>query len=79
MRRIRLGAARQHVDAVLIYEVFANSERSSNPLAVTKIALVGFFLAPSENIVAMQMTKWFDTNYHYIVPEFTPEAGAGAR
>lgn len=20
---------------------------------------------------AMEMTKWFDTNYHYIVPEFT--------
>jgi 5-methyltetrahydropteroyltriglutamate--homocysteine methyltransferase len=19
----------------------------------------------------MEMTKWFDTNYHYIVPEFT--------
>jgi 5-methyltetrahydropteroyltriglutamate--homocysteine methyltransferase len=22
---------------------------------------------------AMEMTKWFDTNYHYLVPEFTPE------
>ncbi|MDF7807524.1 5-methyltetrahydropteroyltriglutamate--homocysteine S-methyltransferase [Pontiellaceae bacterium B12219] len=22
-------------------------------------------------ITAMEMTKWFDTNYHYIVPEFT--------
>ena len=22
---------------------------------------------------AMEMTKWFDTNYHYIVPEFTPD------
>lgn len=22
---------------------------------------------------AMEMTKWFDTNYHYIVPEFTSE------
>ena len=22
---------------------------------------------------AMSMTKWFDTNYHYIVPEFLPE------
>jgi 5-methyltetrahydropteroyltriglutamate--homocysteine methyltransferase len=25
------------------------------------------------NIPAMEMTKWFDTNYHYIVPEFTPQ------
>ena len=22
---------------------------------------------------AMEMTKWFDTNYHYLVPEFAPE------
>ncbi len=25
----------------------------------------------SQNIAAGEMTKWFDTNYHYIVPEFT--------
>ncbi len=24
------------------------------------------------DVVAMEMTKWFDTNYHYIVPEFKP-------
>lgn len=24
-----------------------------------------------DDITAMEMTKWFDTNYHYIVPEFT--------
>ncbi len=23
------------------------------------------------DVVAMEMTKWFDTNYHYLVPEFT--------
>ena len=23
------------------------------------------------DINAMEMTKWFDTNYHYLVPEFT--------
>jgi|AGTN01.2.fsa_nt_gi 5-methyltetrahydropteroyltriglutamate--homocysteine S-methyltransferase len=26
-----------------------------------------------QDITAMEMTKWFDTNYHYIVPEFTKE------
>jgi 5-methyltetrahydropteroyltriglutamate--homocysteine methyltransferase len=26
----------------------------------------------SGETAAMQMTKWFDTNYHYIVPEFSP-------
>lgn len=25
------------------------------------------------DIAAMEMTKWFDTNYHYIVPEFGPD------
>lgn len=31
--------------------------------------------APSEEagIAAGEMTKWFDTNYHYIVPEFTAQ------
>jgi len=25
----------------------------------------------NHDIIPMEMTKWFDTNYHYIVPEFT--------
>ncbi|MFT3903594.1 MAG: 5-methyltetrahydropteroyltriglutamate--homocysteine S-methyltransferase [Niabella sp.] len=25
------------------------------------------------DLTAMEMTKWFDTNYHYIVPEFTKD------
>jgi 5-methyltetrahydropteroyltriglutamate--homocysteine methyltransferase len=26
----------------------------------------------SKSATAMEMTKWFDTNYHYVVPEFEP-------
>ncbi|UOX34636.1 5-methyltetrahydropteroyltriglutamate--homocysteine S-methyltransferase [Flavobacterium sediminilitoris] len=26
-----------------------------------------------QDVKAMEMTKWFDTNYHYIVPEFTKD------
>lgn len=26
---------------------------------------------------ALEMTKWFDTNYHYLVPEFTPQTRFG--
>ena len=26
-----------------------------------------------QDVVAMEMTKWFDTNYHYIVPEFSED------
>ena len=29
----------------------------------------------NENSVAMEMTKWFNTNYHYIVPEISKESG----
>lgn len=25
-----------------------------------------------KNVPALEMTKWFDTNYHYLVPEFVP-------
>src|SRR5690606_7610239 len=25
------------------------------------------------DVPAMEMTKWFDTNYHFIVPEFQPD------
>lgn len=28
---------------------------------------------PEENVHAGEMTKWFNTNYHYIVPEFTAD------
>jgi 5-methyltetrahydropteroyltriglutamate--homocysteine methyltransferase len=27
----------------------------------------------TETAKAMEMTKWFDTNYHYLVPEFEPD------
>lgn len=29
--------------------------------------------ASDEDIPAMEMTKWFDTNYHYLVPEFSAQ------
>jgi hypothetical protein len=51
VREVRLGAARQHLDAVLIYETFGRSEETSNPLAVAKLALIGFFL-PTEDVEA---------------------------
>jgi 5-methyltetrahydropteroyltriglutamate--homocysteine methyltransferase len=28
---------------------------------------------PARQIVALEMTKWFDTNYHYLVPELSPD------
>lgn len=52
VRKIRLGAARQHVDAVLIYEVVGKSASRSNPLAIANIALLPMFFMPSENVEA---------------------------
>src|SRR5450759_492204 len=39
-----------------------------------KVDLAAYFAMArgSEAAPAMEMTKWFDTNYHYIVPEFEP-------
>ena len=34
-------------------------------------AMARGFQKEGQDVVAMEMTKWFDTNYHYIVPEFT--------
>ena len=41
--------------------------RDGDPLDLYFACARGTDAAP-----AMEMTKWFDTNYHYIVPEFTP-------
>src|SRR4029453_16916083 len=30
-----------------------------------------------DDATAMEMTKWFDTNYHYLVPELGPEVQFG--
>jgi hypothetical protein len=52
VRDIRLAAARQHVDVVLIYETLSRSEQRTNPLAITWLTLIGFYIAPSESIEA---------------------------
>lgn len=52
-------------------------ERFSNlPFSNSKLKLDLYFAMArgyqdgEKDITAMEMTKWFDTNYHYIVPEF---------
>ena len=65
---IRLGAARQHLDAVLIYESFGKSQDRSSPLAITKLALIGYFL-PTENVEAEGLAQAIlvdvRNGYHY--------------
>ena len=52
INRIRLGSARQHLDVVLIYEVFSKTDKSMNPLSIADITLIGGYLLPSKNIKA---------------------------
>lgn len=46
---IRLGAARQHLDAVVIYEEHSTEEEKDNLLSVGKLSLIGGFILPSES------------------------------
>ena len=48
--RIRVGAARQHVDAVLIYEISDSRRDRGTPLTLLDATIVGAFLVPSRAI-----------------------------
>ncbi len=49
------------------HEVALNKENSEMDLY---FAMARGYQKDGLDITAMEMTKWFDTNYHYIVPEF---------
>lgn len=57
MNKIRLGAARQHLDAVLIYEVYSKTDRNSNFLAIADLTIIGGFLLPSHSVEAEGFAK----------------------
>ncbi len=52
VEKIRLGAARQHLDAVLIYEVGANSTRNATPFALADLTIIGGAFLPTRQIKA---------------------------
>ncbi|MCX2453549.1 5-methyltetrahydropteroyltriglutamate--homocysteine S-methyltransferase [Pedobacter sp. PLR] len=52
------------------HEVILNSKNSELDLY---FAMARGYQKDGLDITAMEMTKWFDTNYHYIVPEFTKD------
>ena len=47
---IRRGAARQHLDYVLIYEVGSSSRDKSNALALADLTIIGMFVLPSRDL-----------------------------
>jgi rhombotail lipoprotein len=48
--QIRVGAARQHADAVLVYEVVASSERQGTVLSILDWTIIGLLVVPSRSV-----------------------------
>jgi len=57
IRKIRLAAARQHLDVVLLYEVYGKSSRSSNPLSFMDLTIIGAYLSPGQSLEAEGYAK----------------------
>ncbi len=57
IRKIRLTAARQHLDAVLLYEVYGKSERNSNLLSLLDLTIIGAYLSPGQSLKAEGYAK----------------------
>ena len=50
---IRVGAARQHMDAVMIYEVFGTADTKQSALSVGDLTILGAFLLPGREVDAV--------------------------
>ncbi|HXA00836.1 MAG TPA: 5-methyltetrahydropteroyltriglutamate--homocysteine S-methyltransferase [Cytophagaceae bacterium] len=49
------------------HSIILNKQNTESDLY---FAMARGYQKEDSDIIAMEMTKWFDTNYHYIVPEF---------
>lgn len=47
---IRRGAARQHLDYVLVYEVGSSSQEKANAIALADLTVIGMFVLPSRSV-----------------------------
>ena len=50
IENIRRGAARQHLDYVLVYEVGSSRREKANALALADLTIIGMFVLPSRSI-----------------------------
>jgi hypothetical protein len=84
---IRLAAARQHVDAVLVYTVAGNSTDKMSPLSVMDLTIIGAYLVPSRSVAgtAVASILLFDVRNGYpygtlsataVQTSFVPNAGS---
>ncbi len=55
-----------------VYFAMARGSERFDPNAVVDAHHAGD-VAPSDGVPALEMTKWFDTNYHFMVPELVKD------
>ncbi|MFI8510061.1 5-methyltetrahydropteroyltriglutamate--homocysteine S-methyltransferase [Streptomyces sp. NPDC085460] len=62
-------------DHVLDTSVMVGAIPARHREAVAADALDGYFAMArgTQDVAPLEMTKWFDTNYHYLVPELGPD------
>ncbi|MGC0417400.1 5-methyltetrahydropteroyltriglutamate--homocysteine S-methyltransferase [Embleya sp. AB8] len=62
-------------DHVLDTTVLVGAIPTRHRAAVDADALAGYFAMArgTRDVAPLEMTKWFDTNYHYLVPELGPD------
>ncbi|NGO78456.1 5-methyltetrahydropteroyltriglutamate--homocysteine S-methyltransferase [Streptomyces sp. YC504] len=62
-------------DHVLDTSVTVGAIPDRHRAAVETDALAGYFAMArgTQDVAPLEMTKWFDTNYHYMVPELGPD------
>ncbi|MFI7363766.1 5-methyltetrahydropteroyltriglutamate--homocysteine S-methyltransferase [Streptomyces sp. NPDC050149] len=64
-----------YYDHVLDTSVMVGAVPQRHRAAVGSDALDGYFAMArgTQDVAPLEMTKWFDTNYHYLVPELGPD------
>ncbi|MFJ6783799.1 5-methyltetrahydropteroyltriglutamate--homocysteine S-methyltransferase [Streptomyces yangpuensis] len=64
-----------YYDHVLDTSVMVGAVPARHRAAVEADALDGYFAMArgTQEVAPLEMTKWFDTNYHYLVPELGPD------
>ncbi|MFD5783796.1 5-methyltetrahydropteroyltriglutamate--homocysteine S-methyltransferase [Streptomyces sp. NPDC126933] len=64
-----------YYDHVLDTSVMVGAVPARHRAAVEADALDGYFAMArgAQDMAPLEMTKWFDTNYHYLVPELGPD------
>ncbi|MCJ0874583.1 5-methyltetrahydropteroyltriglutamate--homocysteine S-methyltransferase [Streptomyces sp. AP-93] len=64
-----------YYDHVLDTSIMVGAVPERHREAVTADPLDGYFAMArgTQDVAPLEMTKWFDTNYHYLVPELGPD------